>query len=38
MMALVRFFLLAQYELMLAAFRNVVAPGSYFCYDPRDAG
>ena len=30
MMALVHFFLLAQYEPMLAAFCNAVAPGSYF--------
>ena len=29
-MALVHFFLLARYEPMLAAFRNAVAPGSYF--------
>lgn len=29
-MAPVHFFLLAQYEPMLAAFRNAVAPGSYF--------
>jgi hypothetical protein len=29
-MALMHFFLLAQYEPMLAAFRNAVAPGSYF--------
>ena len=38
MMALVHFFLPAQYEPMLAAFCNAVAPGSYFRRDPRGAG
>jgi S-adenosyl methyltransferase len=37
-MALVHFFLLAQYEPMLAAFCNAVAPGSYsaMAYGTRD--